>query len=231
MGSGSAGPSSGPPGDPSALGPGHRHPCAVRLRSGASVRGRCGLGGVPARHRLPPCEPVLRGVRLSTRQRCPRFGWPVRGSDGGRQRPRLRSMSCWGARQASQGRDGKRSLTNAVCRPWLEGRSVAVGPTMHGPVVPRVLPCFRDSIARSPRCAFLLNAFDFKFHALYVNCRRRLRTGSGSLPCSADGRSRARPGRRAVTRPAYALANRTAPARESRSVSAQGPIGRVRAVL
>lgn len=65
---------------------------------------------------------------------------------------------------------------------------------------------------------FFLNAFNAVFHALYVNYRRRLRTGSGSLPCSADGRSQARPGRRAVTRPAYALANRTAPARESRSV-------------
>lgn len=143
----------------SALWLGHRHPCDVHLQSGASVRRGSGLSAVLARRGLPPCEPglpglsVLRGVRLSKRRWRRRLEWPVRGSGGGRQRPQLQSVSCWGARKVSQSRNGKRSLTNAVCRPWAKSRSVAAGPAMHGPVVSRVLPCFRDSSAGSPWCA------------------------------------------------------------------------------
>lgn len=173
------------PGGRSALWSGHRYPCAVQLRSGASVRSRSGLSVVPARHRLPPCEPglpglsALRGVRLSKRQRRPRLGWPVGGSDGGRQRPQLQSESCSSARQASQGRDGKRSVTNACAVPgrragvWLRGQ----------PCMGRwCRECCHASTIPSrgvPDAHFFRNASDAVFRSLCVNlCNVHLKQGT-----------------------------------------------------
>ncbi|GAQ77318.1 hypothetical protein T45_09136 [Streptomyces turgidiscabies] len=89
------------------------------------------------------------------------------------------------------GSGGETVLTNAVCRPWAEGRSVSAGSAMDGPVVPRVLPCFRDSVARSPRWVFLPEYSLYGF-SLALRSSMQCSPGVGGLDPSG-GQDRGRP--------------------------------------